>query len=41
MDEVELEECVDEALREIRRTWVDSPDPSYFSSQRNLAKMCS
>ena len=38
MDEVELEECVDEALREIRRTWVDSPDPSYFSSHRNLAK---
>ena len=38
MDEVELEECVDEALREIRRTWVDSPDPSYFSSHRNLTK---
>ena len=36
MDEVELE--VDEALREIRRTWVDSPDPSYFSSHRNLEK---
>ena len=38
MDEVELKECVDEALSEIRRTWVDSPDPSYFSSHRNLAK---
>ena len=38
MDEVELQECVDEAPREIRRTWVDSPDPSYFSSHRNLAK---
>ena len=34
----ESQEVVEEALKEFRKPWVDSPQPSYFTNLCNLMK---